>query len=250
MAITNPKKKTMRIEIGNWVLVSTIRFPQRDKPISNNMIFIENIVKTACPSIRLGCLRAAVEVKPSSPALLKFTEDCLEQLQRSLTLEKIHAFPALHATREAYKALGKDPSRYRPSAEALLRRVVQGKGLYQVNNVVDTLNLISIQTGFSIGGYDFDKIKGNIRLGSGEEGEPYQVIGRGELNIHNLPILRDGTGAFGSPTSDSERTMVTPATKRFLAVFFDFGSGEVEAALQLMAETLNAHLNAKSFEFG
>ncbi len=163
------------------------------------LIFIEKIIRETCPDIRLGCLLGRVKIQPAGPQLQHFIQKKLEEINAALALEIIHDLPPLHATRAAYRALGKDPSRYRPSAEALLRRVVQGKGLYEVNNVVDALNLISVESGFSIGGYDVEKIDGEIRLGRGGEGEPYEAIGRGALNIEGLPVLRDGSGAFGSP---------------------------------------------------
>jgi DNA/RNA-binding domain of Phe-tRNA-synthetase-like protein len=206
-------------------------------------IAIEPFFWQICPNIRIGCLSCQVKVHPSSQELLLFIQQRLEYLIQKLTIENIHNLPALHGTRAAYKALGKDPSRYRPSAEALLRRVVQGKGLYQINNVVDALNLISVSTGFSIGGYDTLKLSGSIRLGRGEEAEPYEAIGRGILNIQGLPVLRDEWGAFGSPTSDSLRTMVSTETEWFLATFFDFGNGQLEAALDEMAKLLEKHAN-------
>lgn len=185
-------------------------------------ISVDKILTEACPDVELGVLLIKIKVAPASEPLLKVIEKGVAEKSRQLSLEEIANIPPLLATRQAYKALGKDPSRYRPSAEALLRRIVNGKGLYQVNNVVDALNLVSVQSGFSIGGYDFDKIKGNIQLGRGAEKEPYEAIGRGVLNIEGLPLLRDELGAFGSPTSDSTRTMVTAETTHFLAVIFGF----------------------------
>ena len=182
----------------------------------------EEIILKACPGARLGCLLAKVKVSPSGVELSSFIEENLSAISQRLELGGIHRIPALHATREAYRLLGKDPGRYRPSAEALTRRIVQGKGLYQVSNVVDSLNLVSVKTGFSIGGYDFEKINGAIRFGRGAAGEPYEAIGRGLLNIEGLPVLRDAIGAFGSPTSDSVRTCTSSGTEIFLAVFFDF----------------------------
>jgi len=203
---------------------------------------IENTVRESCPDIKLGLLLKKGKVEPSSSALLDFIQKELTQIQSKLTTPDIHGIPSLAATRIAYKALGKDPSRYRPSAEALLRRVVNGKGLYQVNNVVDALNLVSVQSGFSIGGYDFEKIKGEIKLGKGEEGEPYEAIGRGSLNIAGLPVLRDELGAFGSPTSDSTRTMATPKMKYFFTVFFGFGGNdELENTMEKFADYLKEY---------
>ncbi len=186
-------------------------------------IVVEDIIFDKCPNLKMGCIAANVHVRPSGSIQLAEVQKNLEQIQQKYSLEMITGIPMIHSTREAYKAFGKKPGRYRPSAEALLRRVIMGKGLYHVNNTVDWLNLCSIKSGYSIGGYDIDRIEGEIRLGIGKEGEPYQAIGRGILNIHNLPLFRDDKGAFGSPTSDSERTMITQSTKRLLMVFFNFG---------------------------
>lgn len=212
-------------------------------------ILIDKTMRESFPALRLGYAGCRVLVKPADAALTQHLRDQLEVIQEGRSLEEIHAMPALSATRSAYKILGKDPSRYRPSAEALLRRVIQGKGLYEVNNVVDCLNLVSVQTGFSIGGYDAEKINGPIQLGRGEAGEPYAAIGRGALNIEGLPVLRDEQGAFGSPTSDSQRTMVTPQTKWFLAVFFDFEKSEMLAdALSAFESLLESHAGGKEFK--
>ena len=204
-------------------------------------IQISPYIRDACPDIRLGLVETGVKVSASPGPLLELTGLKLSELQSSLTIDGIHDIQPLSDARSAYRKLGKDPSRYRPSAEALLRRVVQGKGLYRVNNVVDALNLVSVLSGFSIGGYDMDHIRGTITLGVGEEDEPYEAIGRGALNIHHLPVLRDEAGAFGSPTSDSARTRVRPETTRFLAVFFDFGKNKtLEASVKLLKTWLQA----------
>jgi len=99
--------------------------------------------------------------------------------------------------------------------------------LYWINNIVDILNLISLESGFSIGGYDAAKIEGTTGFGVGKANEPYEAIGRGSLNIENLPLFRDDLGAFGSPTSDSLRTMVTDHTTRFLMIIIDFEQDKI-----------------------
>jgi DNA/RNA-binding domain of Phe-tRNA-synthetase-like protein len=132
------------------------------------------------------------------------------------------------------------------SAEALLRRVANGKGLYRISNVVDQLNLVSVTSGFSIGGYDEEQIVGNIHLGIGAKDEPYQGIGRGELNIAGLPVFRDDLGAFGTPTSDSERTSVSEKTHRFLMIIIDFGGqGELENAGAMAVGLLKKYCHAQ-----
>lgn len=147
-----------------------------------------------------------------------------ETLKNAMQVEQISQLPAINASRKAYRALGKDPARYRLSAEALMRRVLKGGELYRFNNLVDMINLISIKTGFSIGGYDADKIDGDVSLSVGSASDVYEALGRGVLNIEWLPVLRDNEGAFGSPTSDSVRTGITMDTKRFLMVIFGFGA--------------------------
>ncbi len=212
-------------------------------------IRISEELKSRCPQLRLGCIEADVSVSGSSPDLLAEITQKIKRIQQSLTIEEISQIPAIQASRKAYKACGKDPARYRLSAEALLRRVVSGKELYQINNVVDQLNLVSISTGFSIGGYDANRIQGNITFGIGLSNEPYSGIGRGELNIENLPVFRDETGAFGTPTSDSPRTEVTNQTKKFLMVLIDFGGDDqLDEAVQLSCSLLKKYCLAENIE--
>lgn len=196
-------------------------------------IEISNTIKTLLPELRLGCLHALVTIAPSSAEQIEYTRKIILDVQELLSIEEVSKSEIIHATKEAYRKLGKDPSRYRPSAEALTRRIVQGKGLYHVNNVVDVLNCVSIQTGFSIGGYDTNLLKEPIIVSKGEANEPYEAIGRGKLNIENLPVLRDSKGAFGSPTSDSLRSCVNDKTTSFLMVIFDFtGSQKLYSTME------------------
>ena len=157
--------------------------------------------------------------------------------------------PAIRASRTAYRLCGKDPARYRLSSEALMRRVVKGHQLYRINNVVDLLNLVSLKSGFSIGGYDAEKISGSAIFDIGTKNEPYEAIGRGELNIEFLPVFRDDISPFGSPTSDSVRTSVTNDTKRFLMIIIGF-SGEIcmVETLDLSVSLLKKYANADNIE--
>lgn len=202
-------------------------------------------VRAADPRLTLGLLLATVRVEPRGEALeAAIAEACAACASRE-SADSIKAWPTVAAARAAYKALGKDPSRYRPSAEALLRRVVTGKGIYRVSGAVDALNLVSLRTGLSIGGYDADRLAPPLRLDRGGE-EPYDAIGRGALNVAGLPVLYDARGPFGSPTSDSTRTMVTDGTRRFLWVIFGFGgAGSVEGALEEGAEGLSRYASGE-----
>lgn len=189
-------------------------------------ITISPELKNRCPSLRLGCIEADVQVAAPSEELLAEINFRIEKLSQSLMIEDISNLLPIRESRKAYKACGKDPARYRLSAEALLRRIVSGKDLYQISNVVDQLNLVSITSGYSIGGYDVSRIHGDISFGIGKADEPYSGIGKGELNIENLPVFRDELGAFGTPTSDSQRTEVNDQTRRFLMILIDFGGDD------------------------
>jgi DNA/RNA-binding domain of Phe-tRNA-synthetase-like protein len=195
--------------------------------------------------LRLACISTDVVVNDLSERLQSEIKIEMGRIRERFVFEEIIKMPAIAATRKAYKDCGKDPARYRPSAEALLRRILSGKELYQINNVVDQLNLVSIATGFSIGGYDANQIQGDITFGIGRPNEPYFGIGRGELNIENLPVFRDDLGAFGTPTSDSKRTEVTKKTSRFLMVLIDFGSDNyLDTATQMAIGLLKEYAQA------
>lgn len=206
-------------------------------------------LKLRCPQLRLGCIGAEVSVAGSSADFLQKMDEKMEWIAQNLILEDISKIPPIADSRKAYKACGKDPARYRLSAEALLRRVVSGKGLYHINNVVDQLNLVSASTGFSIGGYDAARIQGGVTFGVGHADEPYSGIGRGELNIEGLPVFRDDAGAFGTPTSDSQRTEVTLKTRHFLMVIVDFGGdSQLDAAVKMSVGLLQEFCQARNIE--
>lgn len=200
------------------------------------------------PDIRLGVVQSQVHVLPSSEDLLYEMGNATERIISEMSIEDIALHPVNSQSRKAYKALGKDPSRYRPSAEALLRRILNGKGLYHINNIVDIINLVSVESGFSIGGYDIDKIQGQPELRKGGN-EDYKGIGRGLLNISNMPVLYDSEGPFGCPTSDSMRTMITENSINFGMVFFDFGSSNLLMnAMHRAKELLSRYSKANNFE--
>ncbi|MCL2072929.1 MAG: phenylalanine--tRNA ligase beta subunit-related protein [Marinilabiliaceae bacterium] len=186
------------------------------------IINVESKYKELFPDLQLGYLRAKVKVEPSSDDLKNYMQEICTTLSDQITYESIRTIDAVESMKNVYRKLGKDPNRYRPSAESLLRRIASHKNLYSVNNVVDTLNLISVISGFSICGFDENKIVGEITLGIGLENEPYEGIGRGTLNIENLPVFRDEIGAFGTPTSDSIRTEITDSSENVLMIFPSF----------------------------
>lgn len=202
---------------------------------------ISDEIHAACPAYVAAVVEAGVTPGPTPAALLDEMAAATEELRRTLTPDGVKALPAVAATRAAYRRCGKDPGRYRPSGEQLMRRVVQGKDLYVVDALVDLLNLASLRSGYSIGGFDADRIEGpQLTLGIGREGEPYEGIGRGPLNIAGMPVWRDAAGGVGTPTSDNVRTRLTAATRRLLVIVNGY-DGNAEA-LRRTADDIRALL--------
>lgn len=210
-------------------------------------IAISDAFRALWPDVQLHCIQCTVQNSERHDDLWALIAEESQAIARRLSMEHISQQPAVAASRKAYKALGKDPARYRLSAEALMRRIIKGEELYQINTVVDLINFASLSSGFSIGGYDASKIEGAILLDIGKELEPYAAIGRGELNIANLPVLRDSFGSFGSPTSDSLRTSITLDTKQLLMVWFVFGAVEaLEAPFERITAMLEEFAGARN----
>lgn len=181
-------------------------------------VSISQELKSANPGMALGVMECRVQNTAFSDDLWREIAALTAEIRSTLTFDSIKEQPQIAATRRMYTVCGKDPSRYRPSAEALMRRIVKGNDLYQINTMVDLVNLVSMRFGYSIGGFDADKVEGDVVAGIGREGEPYNGIGRGPLNIAGLPVLRDAVSGFGTPTSDEERTAMSLETSHFLMV--------------------------------
>lgn len=188
-------------------------------------ISVSEQIYQACPRLRLGIISCDVVNTPSDEALWEEIAAEEESLRLSMRMEEIARRIPIYETRQAYKKLGKDPNRYRPSAEALCRRILKGYPLYKIDTLVDLINLVSIRTGYSIGGFDAGKIKGDLILGVGKADELFTGIGRGSLNIEGLPVYRDERGGIGTPTSDEERTKIDLSTTKLLMIINGY-SGE------------------------
>lgn len=215
-------------------------------------IIVEQQIENVCPRFVGACVEAEVENSPYSEELWKVIDRQGEQFRQLFTTQTVKDISAIAATRSVYKACGKDPSRYRPSSEALIRRMLQGKQLYQIDTLVDLINLASITYGYSIGGFDADKFDGDtLTLGVGREGEPYEGIGRGMLNIAGLPVYRDATGGVGTPTSDNERTKMTLGTRHLVALVngYDGNEHDVQATAQLIIDLVTRFCNERNAHF-
>lgn len=190
-------------------------------------IIVSNEIETVCPNFVGACVEARVKNSQYSQPLWDEINTLETKFKAELTTETLKDISGIAATRRVYRACGKDPSRYRPASEALIRRVLQGKALYQIDTLVDLINLASMAFGYSIGGFDADKFVGNtLTLGIGKEGEPYEGIGRGMINIHGLPVYRDEIGGVGTPTSDHERTKITIDTTHLLVLINGYDGNE------------------------
>ena len=209
-------------------------------------IIIEPIIRQAAPGLKVVTIEADVDNSPTPQALIDELQAAAEKIKSTYELSMINKRPAVAATRKAYKALGKEPTRYRPSSEALCRRIVKDMGLYYINSLVDLINVVSIASGYSIGGFDVDKISGDtLTLGAGREGEDFEGIGRGALNIASMPVYRDMTGGVGTPTSDNERTKLDLTTKRLLMCINIYGEEmPAEETVELSKSLLKKYCNA------
>ena len=146
------------------------------------------------------------------------------------------------AVRAMYRRVGLDPTKTRPSSEALLRRVRKGDPLPRINSMVDVCNWCSFEFQLPYGLYDAANIQGDVVLRLGREGESYPGIRKDDVHVGGRITLADEIGPFGNPTSDSARTMVTTATRRALLVVFAPRELEI-ARLTRVLETTSARMH-------
>lgn len=190
-------------------------------------VIVSQEIKSVCTDFVGAAVEAEVQNSEFSQMLWDEIHAFEEKARDQLSTESLKQLPSIAATRHVYKMCGKDPSRYRPASEQLIRRILQGKELYQIDTLVDLVNLASMTYGYSIGGFDADKFVGDtLTLGVGREGEPYEGIGRGMLNIAGLPVYRDAQGGIGTPTSDNERTKMTLSTRHLLVLINGYDGNE------------------------
>lgn len=190
-------------------------------------IVVSSEIETICPQFVGVAVEAYCVNTDYCAELWQEIENLAMRYKATLTPDTLKLIPGIEATRRAYRAFGKDPSRYRPAAEALVRRTLKDKPLYQVNTLVDLINLASMAFGYSIGGFDADRFVGDtLTLGVGRAGEPYEGIGRGMINIEGLPVYRDADGGVGTPTSDHERTKILTTTTHLLVLINGYDGDE------------------------
>ena len=211
-------------------------------------IKIDSTLKETLPAFCLAALSFDMDVAESEMLLKQDMLQLGQDIEATVTLEQLLKLPKIAAARDAYRTLGKDPSRYRVATESLMRRLIKGNGLYEVNNAVDVGNILSVKTNRSVAVLDADKIEGDVFIRIAKD-EPYEGIGRGSINIEKIPVYCDDKGPFGSPTSDTLRTAITLETKRVLLFIISFtGDADLAIDIEMAIQLFTAYCNAQQFE--
>lgn len=211
-------------------------------------VVISTDIQAVCPELSLALITCKVKNGNTTDEFWTEMEAEISAVKACYQLDEINKRNEIAATRRVYKLLGKDPNRYRPSAEALCRRILRDMPVPKVSLLVDIINLVSIRSGFSIGGFDLSKIKGEIKLGVGIAHEAFEAIGRGALNIEGLPVYRDDVGGIGTPTSDNERTKIDEGTTQLFIIINGY-SGKIglQDAVDHTFELLSRHASLKEW---
>lgn len=212
-------------------------------------LIIDKEIAERLPEYRVILMECDIKNSETTADLKEAMDQLAEKIATEYKVEDINKRSAIAATRQAYKLCGKDPNRYRPSQEQLMRRIVRGLGLYNVNSIVDTGNILSLKTGCSVGCFDKSKISGDtLTIGIGKHNEPYEGIGRGPLNIEGLPVVRDAVGGIGTPTSDNERTKIELTTTRLVMTIHLFDpSFDADAVITLAQSLFSTYCSATNF---
>jgi DNA/RNA-binding domain of Phe-tRNA-synthetase-like protein len=207
-------------------------------------------IRIELPGVKPGVVEADdVRCRMVDPGLAHLVDEICERKRREFTLETLAEDAAIRYVRAMFREWGVDPSKYRPSSEALLRRVVQGKGLYRVSNLVDIGNLGSVETGWPYGCYDRARIQPPISLRHGSSSERYEGIGKRVWHLEGRPVLADSEGPFGSPISDSTRTMITESAVNIMVVIYAPASAAdaaLEAAMGRVSERVSQFAGART----
>ena len=211
------------------------------------LITIKKELSQVLPDFNIYAFSMDVKVEDSA-----IIDDKIKELENKINnefiLEQVLQIPSIKNARDSCKKLGKDPSRYRLACESLFRRLVKGNGLYRVNNVVDAGNVLSIELAKSTAVLDYDKIKGDIYIRIGTEDDIYYGIGRGLINVTNIPLYVDEISPFGSPTSDTERTSITFDTKKILLMVICFDNLDADIIEKMSVSVFEKYAYATNIQ--
>lgn len=211
-------------------------------------IRISDSILNKLPNFDIIALSMDVTCKETDELLLSLIKQYELKIKEEYSLEDVLNIPLIKEARDSYKKLGKDPSRYRLACESLLRRLVKGNSLYIINNLVDTGNILSIDCNRSVAVLDLDKIEGDILIRLGVNEDIYEGIGRGIINVTNIPLYEDNIGPFGSTTSDTLRTAININTKRVLLFIVCFGDSNKERDEEKAIELYTKYCDAKNIQ--
>jgi DNA/RNA-binding domain of Phe-tRNA-synthetase-like protein len=204
--------------------------------------------------VRLGLLVLdGVAVREADADLDAEVDACCRELRDRYGSLRSAEVPGAADARELYKALGLDPTKTRPSSEALLRRALKGEALYRVNTLVDALNLCSLRAQLPFGLYDLERVEPPIVLRRGRAGEAYEGIRKGAVHVEGRPVLADAQGPFGNPSSDSARSMIRLGTRRALVTVYAPAAcspARLSGVLDATEETLKRFAGGQAVERG
>lgn len=204
-------------------------------------------------ALKLGFLHLTdCRIAASSDALRSIYDEVASAARERFADTPLGEHPVAGGVRRLFKSVGIDPSRYRPSGEALVRRILKGQGLYHVNSIVDINNICSIESLFPLGAYDCKHLKGDVSIRLGTSDEIYRGIGK-EINIAGKLVSADSDGAFGSPIADSDRTKITEDTRDVLVLLYAPESTEdsdIDGTLNRFAYLAGEHAGAQIGERG
>ncbi|MDF2940505.1 MAG: hypothetical protein K0R66_1147 [Gammaproteobacteria bacterium] len=203
----------------------------------------------ANPDFAMGIVRARVKVAKRSEELWKLMQACCEAVRTDEKYKSVTEVAQIKAVRATYKSLGKNPGEFQGSNEALVRRALKGQELYQINTVVDSNNVVSVEACRSIGSYDVSKLGADIVFRPGAAGEKYPSTKKRSIDLKNLPLLADESGPFGSPTSDSERSLITEETQEIISTIFSFDGPEgLDDQVKRLASLFSLYAEASMIE--
>ena len=186
-----------------------------------NKIYFSDIIRTKISGMQLGLLEVTgFTVTGDSPTIEPAINVLYDFIRSKFAQDPPSSDPVVSSVRRMYRRIGWEPTRYRPSSEAMIRRILKKNPLYRINNAVDLGNVTSVRFHLPMGLYDSEKIAQTITFDVGKEDETYQGLSIDLIHAHGKLILRDNSGIFGNPTADSRRTCIDSDTRDILAIFF------------------------------
>lgn len=212
-------------------------------------ITIDSSILSQIPDFNIIAYTMDVVYEENNPAVEELIKKTEKKISEEYSLEEVLNIPLIKEGRDGYKKLKKDPSRYRLACESLLRRLVKGNELYRINNLVDVGNILSIECKRSVAVLDLEKIQGDVRVRLGKDTDVYEGIGRGIINIENIPLYEDNIGPFGSTTSDTNRTKVTSETKKILLFVVCFGKDYIDENKKLTIDLYTKYCSASNITY-